>query len=147
MKEALKSKDQLRLSVLRMAKAAVQNYVISKRTSGQSQPADDLNDDGVITVLSSMIKQRQESVDIYRTHGDEKKASQEEAEVAILREYMPSQLGDDELKKLVEEAIAEANASSPKEMGLVMKALMPKVKGKADGKRVSEAVKKYLVQR
>jgi hypothetical protein len=103
-----------------------------------------LTDDEVVEVLGRQVKQRRESVESFRAGGREERAEAEEAEAAILAEFLPEQLGEEELRALVDEAVAQTGASSPSDMGRVMGALMPRTKGRADGKLVSDLVKQRL---
>jgi uncharacterized protein YqeY len=103
-----------------------------------------LEDADVIQVVGTLIKQRRESAAQYTAGGRPELAQNENEEIAILEAFLPRQLTDDELSSLVQEAVAASEAKGPKEMGGVMKALMPKVAGKAEGKRVSDAVKAAL---
>jgi uncharacterized protein YqeY len=103
-----------------------------------------LDDAGAQGVISSEIKRRRDSVDQYRQGGREDLASKEESEIAILQSYLPAQLSPEELSKLVDAAIQRVGAHGPKDMGKVMKELLPEVQGKAEGKVVSELVKQKL---
>jgi uncharacterized protein YqeY len=103
-----------------------------------------LDDADVVAVIGTMIKQRKDSVDQYKKGGRPELADNESAEIAILEGYLPRQLTDAELAALVQESVAASGAKGPKDMGAVMKVLMPKVAGRAEGKRVSEAVKGAL---
>lgn len=143
-KVAMKSRDELRVSVLRLIRSSIKYKVIAKRTDGHDQSADELDDAGVIDVLSSLAKQREESVSIYKQHGQPDRAKKEESELSIIREYMPAQLEIAELEKIIRDAIQKLGAASPKDMGKVMQAVVPQIKGRADGKIVSELVKKCL---
>src|SRR5437588_11505896 len=136
MKNAARAKDARRLGTIRMLKSQMKYREIEK---GQA-----LEDADVIAVIGSMIKQRRDSAAQYTAGGRPELAANENAEIAILEAFLPRQLSDDELSALVQEAIAASGAKGPKEMGGVMKALMPKVQGKAEGKRVSDAVKAAL---
>ena len=133
---AMRSGDALRRDVLRMAQNAV--YAIEKRE--RREPTDD----DVTAVLSREVKTRRESVDAFRKGGREDLVAKEEAEIAILTEYLPQQLTDDEIQALVAEAIAATGASSARDMGKVMGRLSPKTRGRADGKHVSELVVRAL---
>ncbi len=128
--------DPLRLETCRMLKSAVKYREIEL---GQS-----LDDAGVQAVAASLIKQRRDSVEQYRAGGRPDAAAKEEAEIAILQGFLPAQLGEAELVKLVDETIAEAGAKGPKDMGQVMKLLKVKAAGRADGKALSEMVKARL---
>lgn len=136
MKGSMKARDELRLSAIRMLKAALKNSEIEKG----SPPTDD----DVVSVVSSMIKQRRDSVEQYEKGGRRDLAEKEEAEIKVLEGYLPAQLSEDEIVGIIKEAVAEAGASSPSEMGKVMKLVMPRVKGKADGKLVNQKVKELL---
>ena len=136
LKQSMKSRDELRLSVIRMLKSAAKNKEIEK-----SAP---LTDEDITSVVSSMIKQRKDSVEQYNKAQRTDLADKEEAEIKILMEYQPEQMGIEEITSIIKDAIAECGASSPAEMGKVMKLIMPKVKGKADGKLVNEKVRELL---
>jgi len=141
MKEAMRAKDQLRLDVVRAVKSAV------KYREVEGEKAVVLDEAGILQVLGSEIKKRRDSVEQYRAGGREELARKEEAEIALLQAYLPKQLSAEELGRKVDEAIAKAGAKGPKDMGLVMKALLPEVQGRADGKAVSELVKQKLAPR
>lgn len=135
-KIAMKASDAARLSALRLSLSAIKNKEIEKR--GELADAD------VIQVLATLIKQRKESIELYTKGGRADLAQKEEAEIAVLQSYLPAALGEAELKVLIVAAIAEAGAAGPKDMGKVMKILVPKVQGRADGKLVSDLVKQQL---
>jgi uncharacterized protein YqeY len=137
LKEAMRGKQELATSVIRMLKSAIKYKEVEPGAKA-------LDDAGVFQVISTLIKQRRESVEQYKAGNRADLAEKEEKEIAILQGYLPQQLGVEELKKEVAAAIQAAGAKGPKDMGAVMKALMPKVQGKAEGKRVSEAVKAAL---
>ncbi|HVL89173.1 MAG TPA: GatB/YqeY domain-containing protein [Actinomycetota bacterium] len=136
LKDAMKARDQVRVATLRMLIAAVKNAQVEKMH--------ELDDDEVIEVATREAKRRKESIEAFRSGGRDDLVTKEEAELAVLQQYLPEQLGDDELAALVDDAIAETGATGPKEMGAVMKALMPKVRGRADGAAVSAMVKQRL---
>src|SRR5436853_904895 len=136
MKDAARAKEARRLNTLRMLKSAMKYREIE---TGKS-----LEDADVVGVVGTLIKQRRDSAAQYTAGGRPELAANENAEIAILEAFLPRQLTDDELSGLVQEAIAGSGAKGPREMGAVMKALMPKVAGKAEGKRVSDAVKAAL---
>lgn len=134
---AMRAKDQLRLDTLRMAKAALMNREVEKKRS--------LDDAESQQVVVSMIKQRRDSIEQFRNGGRPELADKEQREIEVLEGYLPPPLGDTELEAIVAEAIAEAGATSPKDMGRVMKGVMAKLAGRAaDGKVVSDLVKKKL---
>jgi len=136
MQKAAKERNSLALSALRMALAAIRNKEIEAR--------EEIGDDTVLKVLATMVKQRRESIDLYRQGERGDLAEKEEAEITVLEVYLPKPLADVEVESLVREAIAAAGASSPADMGRVMKELMPKVAGRADGKSVNEIVRRLL---
>ncbi|GAB4170868.1 MAG: GatB/YqeY domain-containing protein [Geothermobacteraceae bacterium] len=136
MKEAMKARDSLRLNTIRGIRTAIKNREIETGSS--------LDDDAVIGVISSLAKQRRESAQAYREGDRPELADKEEAELAVLQEFLPAQLSDDELRQMIAEVAAEVGAESPKDMGRVMKELTPKTRGRADGKRVSELVRAHL---
>jgi len=135
MKTAMKAQDSLRLSAIRMARTAIKNTEIEARGP--------LDDAGVIKVLSTLVKQRRESAEAYRDTRPEL-AAKEEQELGILQEFLPAQMGEAELKAIIEAAVLEAGATGPRDMGAVMKLVSPKTTGRADGKLVSDLVKSRL---
>jgi uncharacterized protein len=136
MKDAARAQDKVRLGTLRLFKSALKYREI--------ETGKPLVDDEVVAVAQTLIKQRRDSAAQFRAGGRPELAANEEAEIGILEAFLPRQLSDDELRHIVEEAIAQTGAKDPKAMGAVMKAVMPKVLGKAEGKRVSDAVKAAL---
>jgi len=140
LKEAMRGKDELGTSVLRMLKSAVKYKEVEP--GGHA-----LEDAGVVAVIQTLIKQRRDSVEQFRAGGRNELAEKEEKEIARLQTYLPAQLSADELRAEVRAAISQVGAKGPKDMGAVMKALMPKVQGRAEGKAVSEAVKAELTPR
>jgi len=136
LKVAMKSSDAIRVSVLRMAKAAIKNVQIEKSR--------ELSDEEILSVLSSMGKQRRESIEQFSRAGREDLAAIEQQELSILQSYMPAQLPLEEVEKFIIQAIQESSAKSEADMGKVMKVLMPKIKGLADGKWVNTRVKELL---
>ena len=133
---AAKSKDKVRLSAIRMLKTALHNKEINLM-----QP---LNESEVLQVLSSMIKQGKDSIEQFAKGGRADLVEKEEAELKVIQEFMPAQMSEDEVDSLIKKAIEEAGAVSVKEMGKVMKILMPKLTGTADSKMVGEKVKAFL---
>ena len=135
--DAMRSKDTLRLSVLRMMKSAVKNKEIDKMKA--------LEEGEVIAVLNTLVKQRKDSVEQFRKGGREELAQKEEAEIKIIEEYLPAAASEEDIRRAVEEAVTETGASSMKDMGKAMKATMARLSGKsADGSRVSQLVKEKL---
>jgi len=135
---AMKAKDATRLSALRMLKAAVTN-------KGMVEKGRDLEDAEVLQVVASLVKQRRDSIEQFSKAGRTDLVDKETAEIAILEHYLPPAVSAEEIEAAVAAAIAETGASSVKDMGKVMKAVMPKLAGKnADGKAVNEAVRRKL---
>ncbi|MEK9135180.1 MAG: GatB/YqeY domain-containing protein [Patescibacteria group bacterium] len=141
---ALKGKKELEVSVLRLVLAAVLSKEKDKRF--KSGKAEDvlLTDEELIDVISSEIKKRREAVELYIRGNRPELAEKEKKEITILQKYLPEQLAEEEIKKLVGEAIAKTGAKEIKDMGKVMAELMPKVKGKSDSSLVSRLVKELL---
>ena len=135
---AMRSGDSLRRDVLRMAQNAV--YAVEKRE--RREPTDD----DVVVILTREVKTRRESIDAFRTGGREDLAVKEEAEIAILADYLPEQLDDAAIQALVAEAVAATGAANVRDLGKVMGWLSPKTRGRADGRRVSELVAKALAR-
>jgi uncharacterized protein YqeY len=133
---AAKARDQQRLAALRLVLDALKKA--SKEARGE------LDEGSEIAVLQRERKRRAEAAAAYREAGRDETAASEDAEAALIDEYLPEQLSDDELDRIVSEALAESGAESAKEMGKVMAAVMPKVGGRADGKRVSALVREKL---
>ena len=136
MQKAAKERNSLALSALRMALAAIKNKEIEERG--------EIGEDSILKVLSTMVKQRKESIDLFRRGGREDLAGKEAAEIVVLEAYLPKALSDAEIETLAREAVGAAGAKSPGDMGRVMKELMPKVAGRADGKTVNEIVRRLL---
>jgi uncharacterized protein YqeY len=139
LKQAMLAKDEQRLSTIRMLKSALQYYEINKGGAGYSA-----TDEDVLDVVEKEVKKRRESIEMYKTGGRQELADKEEKELQILLAYLPEQMSEDEVKKLVDEAVNSTGASTMQDMGKVMGALMPKVKGKADGNLVSKLVREKL---
>jgi uncharacterized protein YqeY len=135
---AMKARDELTVATLRMALTAV----TTEEVAGKS--ARELSDDEVMRVLTREAKKRREAAEAFADAGRTELAERERAEGTVLDRYLPSQLGDDELGELVGAAITEAGATSPRDMGAVMKIVVPQVAGRADGKRVSDEVRRRL---
>ncbi len=137
LKEAMKARDQVRLDTIRNVKSDIKY----KEVEGEAKTLDDA---GILKVVQSLIKKRQDADEQFRAGNRPELAAKEEREASILQAYLPAQLGEAELEALVAQAIAEAGATTPKDMGKVMKLVQPKVAGRADGKTISELVKKKL---
>ncbi|MGB2770659.1 MAG: GatB/YqeY domain-containing protein [Candidatus Zixiibacteriota bacterium] len=135
-KEALKSKDILTLSVLRMLKSEIRYKEIERGS--------ELSDDDVISVLSSAIKKRKDSIQQFEKGGRDDLASKEKEELAVVTKYMPEQVSEEELSRIISQAISEEGATGVSDLGKVMKLVMPKVRGRADGKKVNQMVSSQL---
>lgn len=136
MKNAMKSQDKIRLSTIRMLLSAVKNKEIDSREK--------LTDAEVIETITSQVKQRRDSIEQFKKAERRDLVDIEEAELKILQEFLPRQLTIEEVESEVEKAVAESGASGMKDLGKVMKVLMPRVTGKADGKLVSDKVRERL---
>lgn len=136
LKTAMKAQDKEKTGTLRMVKAALHNRKIEKRA--------DLTDEEAVSVLVSMVKQRKDSIEQFEAGGRNDLADKEKAEIAVIQLYLPEQLDEEAVAALVKEAVEASGAKSQKEMGKVMALLMPKVKGKADGKLVNNLVRSML---
>ena len=136
LKESIKSKDERRISCIRMLKASLKNKQVEK--------GDELKDDEIQTTISSLIRKGQEAAKEFRQGGREDLASKEEEEIKILYEYLPEQLAPAEIEKKLREIISELAVSSLKDLGKVMKVAMAQMAGKAQGKEVNEIARKIL---
>ena len=137
MKDAMKAKDTVRLSTVRMTLAAIKNKEIAA--------GGELDDAAVTAIMSTMVKQRREAAEAFRDGDRLELAEKEEVELVILQSFLPEQLSEDAVRELVDTVVTELGASSMKDMGAVMKVLTEKTRGRADGKLVSELVKKKLL--
>lgn len=137
---AMKARDEVRTRTLRMALTAVRNEEVAGKKSRE------LSDDEVVKVLGREAKKRREAATAFGDAGREAQAQAERDEGAVLEEYLPAQLSDEELAALVADAIAQTGASGPRAMGQVMKAVNPKVAGRAEGGRVAAEVKRQLAE-
>jgi uncharacterized protein YqeY len=135
---AIKSSDKLKSATIRMALSAITNEEVAGKVARQ------LSDAEVMTVLIREQKKRREAAEAFAAAGRTEQAEQEKAEGEVLAAYLPQQLTDEELAELVTQAVAESGATGPREMGLVMKVLTPKIAGRAEGARVAAAVKGAL---
>jgi len=134
--KALKEKDEVRLSTLKMLSSALHNAKIEKR--------DDLNKEEELVVVKKEAKKRKDAIEAYKKGGAKDRAKREEEELKILQEFLPEEMTDSELEKLVNESISEVKAESMADVGKTMGSVMAKVKGQADGTRVSAMVKEKL---
>jgi uncharacterized protein YqeY len=136
MKEAMKAKDSLRLSSIRMIRSAVKNKDIELKREIAEQE--------IVEVIATLVKQRRESIRLFSEAGRQDLVEKEEQELAILLGFLPQQLSREAVAELVDRVIGECGAQGGKDMGRVMKALMPYVAGRADGKMVSDVVREKL---
>ena len=139
LKDAMRSKDVDRLSVLRLLKAALKNAAIEKVSADG-----ELNDADTVAVIRKQVKQRQDSIESFGKGGRADLVEKEKAEIAVLNNYLPQAMSAEELTKIVADTIREAGATSRAQMGTVMKALQPKIAGRADGKTLSTEVARQL---
>lgn len=136
LKTAMKDKDTVRKNVVQMIRAGVLQIEKDKLIT--------LDDEGVLEVIAKQLKQRKDSLPDYEKSGRSDLIAELKAEIGFLMEYLPAQLSDEELAVIVKEAVAEVGAVSVKDMGKVMAAVMPKTKGRADGRRINEIAKSLL---
>ncbi len=135
-KDAMKKREKLRLGVLRMLMSEMKNRQIESRK--------ELEDDDILQVITRMVKQRNDSAEQFSKGGRDELAAKEKSEIEVLQTYLPKALSENELENLVKEAIAETQATSKKDMGKIMKVVMPKIAGRADGKAVNQMVARLL---
>ena len=138
LKNAMKTRDVQTLSTIRMLKAAMQHKMIDKKVKV-------LPDEDILEIIQKQIKQRRDSIAEFEKGGRKDLVEKEQKEIQILQKYQPKQLSHDELKSIVQEVIKSVGAASKTEIGKVMKELMPKVKGMADGREVNQIVSELLV--
>lgn len=138
MTQAMKDKNAVKLSVLRLAKAAIMKFEVAGSKKVEA------TDEDVLKILAREIKQRKDSIEAYKKGGREEQAAAEEAEMKILQSYLPEQMSEDELKNVVSRVISQTGAVSKADFGKVIGAVMKEVKGKADGQAVSRAVGEML---
>lgn len=148
LKASMKSGDKIRLSVIRNIQSTLKNKEIDDRVKAvdptDKRTPDERDDDNVLATLKTLVKQRKDSIEQFKAGGRQDLVDQEAAELKILEEYMPQQMGRPEVEAIVAAAIQESGAKSAKEMGAVMKLVMAKTQGRADGKLISELVKAKL---
>lgn len=140
-KAAMKSGDKLKVTTLRMLVSDVKNVAIAKR-----MPPEDLSADEITEVVSRQVKRRVEASTEFEKAGRSDLAEKEQAEAEILKVYLPEQLSDDEVRSVVAQAVIDVGATGPSDMGKVMGAVMPRLKGKADGKLINQTVKEELAR-
>lgn len=136
LKSAMKEKDIVRKNAVQMIRAGVLQVEKDKKVT--------LDDEGVLDVIAKQLKQRRDSLPDYEKSGREDLISQLNAEIAVLMEYLPEQLSEEELRQIVADAVASTGAQSLKDMGKIMAAVMPKTKGRADGKMINNIAKELL---
>jgi len=146
-KDSVKQKEELRSSVLRLLSAAILNKEKEKRYKLGQEKEVQLTDEEIVDVISSEAKKRKEAMEGYQKGGREDSVKKEKEELAILQQYLPEQLSEEEIKKLVKAAIEKTEAVSPKDMGKVMAELTPKIKGRAEGELVSRIVKELIISK
>lgn len=143
LKEAMRARDEVRLRTIRSLRAALMEREISLREGGEAQ----LTEEEEISVVQKQAKQRRDSIEQYEKAGRGDLKEKEEAELALIETYLPRQLDDDEIRKVLHEVIAATGAASPRDMGKVMGAAMERVRGVADGRRVQQLATELLSQR
>ncbi len=136
LKAAMKSHDKVRKDTITMVRAAIKQIEVDKRV--------DLSDEEVIDIISKQYKERVSSIEEFKRGGRDDLVVQTEEEIKILLEYLPKQLSDEELEDIIKEAIEKLSITTKRQIGELMKEVMPKVKGKADGKKVNSIASKYL---
>jgi len=136
MKQAMKSSDKLRLSTIRMIRSAVKNKEIEQRSQ--------VTDEGIAKVIQGLVRKGEESVEQFRAGGRMDLVEKEEKEIEILKSFLPQPLSREEVLQVIDQTIEETEASSSRDIGKVMKSVMPKLGGKADGKLVNQLVKERL---
>ena len=139
LKQSMLAKTQVKTSVLRMLLSAINYYEIQKGGAGYEASEED-----VLAVIGNQAKQRKDSIEQFKAAGRNELVEKETAELELLQKYLPEQMGEEEISKLVTQALTQTGAKTMQDIGKVMAALMPKIKGKADGNLVSQLVKKEL---
>ena len=136
LKIAMREKDQLKKSVITMVRASIKQYEVDHRA--------ELDDDSILEIMSKQVKQKKDAIVEFAKGEREDLVNEAKAEIEVLLTYLPKQLTEDEISEIVVQVLNETSATTAKDMGKVMAALMPKVKGRADGKLVNQVVKKHL---
>ncbi|MBI3290309.1 GatB/YqeY domain-containing protein [Candidatus Microgenomates bacterium] len=145
LQDAMRARDEVRTSTLRLLLSAVNYYEIQKGLPAQAGGAGyEASQEDVLSVVQKEVKQRNDSIEQFKAGGRQDLVDKETAELEILKEFMPEQIGEEEIRALVKQAIAETGATSAADIGKIMGDLMPKVKGKADGGLVSKIVQEEL---
>jgi uncharacterized protein len=135
---AMRARDEVRTATIRMVLTAITNEEVAGKQARQ------LDEDDTVRVLGREAKKRREAADAYDQAGHPERAEREREELAVIEDYLPAQLADDELRALVAAAVAEAGATAPQQMGQVMKLLSPRIAGRAEGSRVAAEVRRQL---
>ncbi|UWD50307.1 GatB/YqeY domain-containing protein [Clostridioides difficile] len=136
LKSSMKNKDAVRKSVVTLIRASIKQYEVDNRT--------ELDEEGIIDVIAKQLKQRRDALVEFEKAGREDLIKETEAEIEVLKEYLPQQLSEEELEEIVKCTISEVGATSMKDMGKIMSVIQPKVKGRADGKLINKLVKQNL---
>ena len=136
LKSSMKNKDNTKKSVVTLIRASIKQFEVDNRV--------ELDDSQVIDIIAKLLKQTKDSLNEFKKAGREDLATQAEAEIEVLKEYLPQQLSEEELNEIVKATISEVGATSMKDMGKIMAAIKPKTKGRADGKLINELVKNNL---
>jgi uncharacterized protein YqeY len=148
LKAAMKGGDKVKLSTIRQIQSTVKNKEIDNRVvavdPNDKRTQEQKDDDMIISILKTLVKQRKDSIEQFTAGGRADLVAQEEAELKIVESYLPQMMSRDQIESIVAQAISDTKASSAKDMGLVMKAVMAKTQGLADGKVISEVVKSKL---
>lgn len=140
LKEAMKAKDAVRLRTVRSLRAAIKEKEIAERHGGEAS----LSEEQVLAVVQKQAKQRRDAIAQYEQAGRDDLVAKEQEELEIIEAYLPQQLGDDEIRSVVQEIVATTGASSMRDMGKVMGAAMQRLKGRADGRRINEIARELL---
>ena len=140
LKQAMKARDAVRLRTIRLVRAAIKDKEIAERHHGEAN----LSEEVYLAVLQKQAKQRRDSIEQFEQAGRDDLASTEREELAVIESYLPQQLGDDEIRSVVEEIVATTGASSMRDMGKVMGAAMQQLRGRADGRRINEIARELL---
>ena len=140
LKQAMKARDAVRLRTIRSLRAAIKEKEIAERHGGEAH----LSEEEYLAVVQKQAKQRRDAIEQFEQAGREDLASAERDELAVIETYLPQQLGDDEIRKVVEEIVAATGASSMRDMGKVMGAAMQQLRGRADGRRINEIARELL---
>lgn len=136
MKQAMKSNDKLRLSTIRMIRSEIKNKEIEQRKK--------LDDEGIFRVIQGMVRKSEESIEQFKAGGRMDLVEKEQKEVEIMKSFLPQPLSREEILRIIDQSIEETQASSLKDLGKVMKSVMPRLEGKADGKLINQLVKEKL---